>query len=69
MHWVVSLYVAMRGNMCLCCDEQLAKATEQEEDSKKKVIALDKEIERVREQKVSCFDTSEICQLCWFILI
>jgi len=29
----------------------LAKATEQEEDSKKKVIALDKEIERVREQK------------------
>jgi hypothetical protein len=45
----------------------LAKATEQEEDSKKKVIALDKEIERVREQKVHCFDTAEIDQLhCFF---
>jgi hypothetical protein len=36
-------------------NEQMAKATEQEEDSKKKIVALDKEIARVQEQKVSMF--------------
>jgi len=35
--------------------EQLAKASEQEEDSKKKIVELEKEIGRVQEQKVSHF--------------
>ena len=33
-------------------NEQMAKAAEHEEDSKKKIVALDKEITRVQEQKV-----------------
>jgi len=33
-------------------NEQMAKAAEHEEDSKKKIVALEKEIARVQEQKV-----------------
>ena len=32
---------------------QMAKASEQEEDSKKKIVELEKEISRVQEQKVT----------------
>lgn len=46
-------YVTLLSVMFL--DEQMAEAAEQEEDSKKKIIALDKEIARVQEQKVSMF--------------
>jgi hypothetical protein len=39
---------------------QLTKAAEKEEESKKKIIAIDKELKRIREEKVctyirSCF--------------
>lgn len=37
---------------CSFLIEQTAKATEQEEESKRKIIALDKEIKKVQEQKV-----------------
>lgn len=33
--------------------EQMAKAAEQEEDSKKKIVALEKEIAKVQENKVT----------------
>jgi hypothetical protein len=36
-------------------NEKLKKATEQENASKKKIIMLDREIERIREQKVKPF--------------
>jgi hypothetical protein len=34
-------------------NDQMAKAAEQEEDSKKKIVALEKEIARVQEEKVT----------------
>jgi hypothetical protein len=39
-------------------NEKLKKATEQENDSKKKIIMLDREIEKIQEQKVEAISES-----------
>lgn len=41
-------------------NEQMAKAAEHEEDSKKKIVALEKEIARVQEQKVIHFQRLQV---------